>query len=411
MHRVILHMTIFAMFMGCTESKPPNKQVEKSIDLSSVHRSPVLVSSDEMDISQISNGIPIDENTVLVLDDVINEFDSSAIKNNQLIKSRAISPITKKTTGESRVIERIYYKAGEIGSYSIFDYEPISGKQVKRTYFNAAGNDGAWFTADDVISNYSLFDVQHDQVLAHAIIYKGAGVDAEWFTADDVVQHYMADVTDTNGTYVAFARFNSAGTDGIWFSADDEIIFANTEDTLDNGNYEWTQYISSGPDSNWSTLSDNEIGHYVQSIPNAFGKFERRTFYFNPGADGIRFTEDDEVGFYHDYLYDANQLFIQSVKYGEAGTDATWFTADDKITQCHSNEFNAINEMSHTVGTLAGADAICFTLDDEINFYWDYDYDINGHFILSKTYTGPGLDLDWFNSDDVLSKTCRLEAI
>ena len=414
MQRVILTMTILAVLAACAESIPQNKNTDtqKPKAYNSPIRTPVLITSAEMDITQIPNAVRIDSNTVVVMNDTINEFDSSAIRTNQSINARKLTPITTKATGKSRVTERIYYKAGIVGSYATFEYD-AAGIRTKRTYFNAPGVDGEWFTADDVISNYSLFNTLQNTITAYVISHSDAGPDAIWFTPDDIIGYYMADITDTTtGAKIAIARYNTAGLDRTWFTMDDEISFANAKNTLVDGSREWIQYRSAGLDLDWATLDDNEIRHYATTTLTATGQYERHVFYISPGPDGITYNGDDVVGFYHDYSSNAQDILHQSIKYGSGpGTDALWFTADDPVSLCGSAAFNTDNTMSQWDTTDPGIDLTCFTPDDVIKHYHSYLYDTTGHLITSNTYLGIGLDAIWFTADDELSQICKLEAI
>jgi len=411
MHRVILSMALLAILAGCAETLSPSNQSQKPKAYTTSNRTPVIVTSDEMDISQLPNAIRIDENSVVVMNDINREFETSTIKGNRAIGSRALTPINTKSTGVSQVVERIYYKAGEVGSYATFEYD-ATGIRTKRTYFNASGIDGLWFTADDVISNYSLFNTQQGTIKPYVINHSDAGPDTIWFTADDVIEYYMADIIDlTTGAIIAIARHNSTGVDGTWFTADDEISFANVENTLADGSNEWIQYRSAGADMDWATLSDNEIRHYSTTSFTATGDYERHVFYVNPGPDGLTYSSDDVIGFYHDYAQNAQNLLHQSIKYIDPGIDAIWFTADDPISRCGSGDFNADNKISQWTNFKPGIDLLCFTTDDVVSHYHNYFYDATGHLLTSNTFLGSGLDTTWFTEDDNLVQTCKLEAI
>ena len=401
----VLCMALALCFVGCSESLRVQKDTStQTKQTRSVHTRPVIVALDEIAKDELNDTVTISANTAVVFSDPNVRFDQTAIIANRSVRSRAAGVVKPANSGQSQLIQRIYYTAGEVSRYSVYEYDETTGTRTRRIEFDTAGADLIWFNEDDDVRDYATFDTTINQVATLTVRYNGAGVDGIWFTEDDAVQRYVTEFLDANAVRIGETQFNAPGADGAWFTEDDVIQVVFVETTAEDGSMQWIQYNDAGTDGDWATLDDNTVGHFSSTVINADGLAERHIFYLDPGLDLIPFNTDDTVLYYHDYTYDTQARFTNSVLYLGPGDDMEWFTTDDLVDVCESVSFNADDTVDREVRAAAGLDLACFTTDDETSRYEAHVYDDTSHLTAANRYNDAGVDLEWFTTDDVLSR-------
>ena len=127
---------------------------------------------------------------------------------------------------KARVVK--YNPQGEIIQYIIFNYDK-EGNLVKDVDYRNPGKDGRWFTADDVIEKYHVFQYYPDGRLKNAREFHrehdGEGKDGKWFTSDDVVSSTKELLYNKEGIHIKDRKYIGAGEDGIWFTSDDVLQY------------------------------------------------------------------------------------------------------------------------------------------------------------------------------------------
>lgn len=246
-------------------------------------------------------------------------------------------------------------------------------RSTLRVHSYNPGVDGSFGTEDDVVSSYNhvVFQSNGDAFREHWYGSQGAGEDGLWFTADDVpdggfYQPGMDEGFNTSGP----------GTDGQWGTADDVVGSREQFNAVVNGNERINVFYSApGVDGLWSTDDDVQARYYLRVL-NENGGETRRVAYFGPGEDGQWYTEDDVIGLdwfgawvENTYLegndHSKWDSWDRQVSYDDPGEDGLWLTADDEVRRCMTQEFgDGTQYWTRRATYFPGADGDCFTDDD-----------------------------------------------
>ena len=119
------------------------------------------------------------------------------------------------------------------------------------------GNDGKWFTEDDVIGNYYFDTYDSSGNNIKRINYGNNGNDGYWFTNDDEIANswfgayakakYPEDMVNGwifSGSSLIFTSYNDPGIDNKWFTDDDIIKIYQTHEFENGLNKFWTKEIN-----------------------------------------------------------------------------------------------------------------------------------------------------------------------
>lgn len=135
-----------------------------------------------------------------------------------------------------RGLDNILFTEDDPVSDYTFQKNVVSSNGQERrsihTRYASAGDDGLWFTSDDVAAEVtawlSIFN-GHSQKSIH---YIDAGADVTWFTDDDIIGNYQINQYAENGNFILFLQVDGAGPDGVWFTDDDKILYKTEYDPL-----------------------------------------------------------------------------------------------------------------------------------------------------------------------------------
>lgn len=268
----------------------------------------------------------------------------------------------------------------EVTQYSESFIGPLG--DLRRARVSGPGEDGEWFTPDDVFERVDNYLLRHPLTGDPSLLVVYAedaplrGADGEWGTADDVavtwailteseslqcwVTHASAgadglwDTTDCgNGatddtlTSVAWTRIDeqgrpvelctstAPGVDGVW-ATDDDVLSAGScasREWLDDTRGVWRTYEDAGDDGVPFTEDDEASRTFLVEI-DASGGMTLYAEVSGPGADETWYTNDDEVmGEYTRWTRDAFRQVLTTTIYGGAGDDGFWMTEDDVIVR------------------------------------------------------------------------------
>ncbi len=260
--------------------------------------------------------------------------------------------------------------------YTNYAYNAF-GQITKSTAFNGPGDDGEWYTEDDLpefvstaieyddsgleVSNVTsvpgpdrVFDTDDDEILVYTIGriddaqqrfegigYNGPGADDQWFTEDDDISTYRVEMLDSQGRPVSSVVAVAEGDDGIWLTDDD---LAEPHQSF--------EYDDSDPQQTVVTI----------------------TTFSDAGADGIRFTSDDSINTIRIERRLATSLLVSAEQFRGAGPDGVWRTQDDVYQQIELNnrdtDFNLLRQRFFSG---PGPDSVPFTPDDPVFFELRYD--------------------------------------
>lgn len=273
---------------------------------------------------------------------------------------------------------------------------------------NVAGPDGILFTGDDLIVSYLSNTYDGGNHLIRSVTYTGPGPDISWFTADDTALTYTT-FSYSQGQRVRAITYggvltNAAGPDGILFTADD--VITGRMDFANNGTGQVTRttFYAAGPDGIWVTADDTITG-YTNNGYDGFGNQIFLISMIGPGPDGTWFNADDEVGGYNSTPTAGNGNLLSNIDFVGPGTDGIWFTADDvvsSVTKRVTYTYDTLGRVARQATLDAGSDGIAGNADDQ-GIWSSYLYDDNGLLLRRLIHTSAGSDGIWLSSDDPVS--------
>lgn len=191
-----------------------------------------------------------------------------------------------------------------------------------------AGADRQWFTVDDDIE---WFAVEMTASPIGRAVYTAAGSDGVWGTADDVLTNYR--LTQDTPAQLVYVYGKGAGKDGVWFNNDDDIDYYSVYSRDDQGRRtRHAKYLSPGNDGRWFTADDG-AERYTDYRYGTHGLLLGETEYSHAGSDGRWFTADDVIRVYRTYKYADSGALLSLAEYAGAGPDGKWFTPDDVIQE------------------------------------------------------------------------------
>lgn len=245
-------------------------------------------------------------------------------------------------TAKNNYLRKVSYQEGSVALYTDYLYDAqglessVLARDTSDTVFyhqktvlgsnglpefvvtyNEAGDDSAWFSADDQISAYhQYFYDQNNQLIRHDYVV-GAGDDEEYFTADDQYA-YSQSYTWNSDNALETVTLTQAGNDNQLGTADDVVVERVVYSYNVNGMpANEVRYSSSGSDGTWAT-PDDIIATVAKTLVDSKGRLSHIDYYSGWGTDGVWDTPDDQKSASADYVYVGNQL--QYINYGSART-------------------------------------------------------------------------------------------
>ena len=258
------------------------------------------------------------------------------------------------------------------------------------------GQDGIAFTEDDYPGcplGYQVIVIDGEGNRGQVVTYKYSGADSVWFTGDDIVNSYVTVTTDVSIPQTVTAVYDGAGADGIWFTNDD-IVDSHIQQLLGD-NYQplySASYNLSGSDTVWFTADDNVSGYGYYGY-NDDGDLLIIANHNGIGFDGEWFTADDFASAAISLTDDNGNVMISANLTG-MGPDGKWLSGDDKLFGYSYRVYDAASrELKRADMSNKGADGLWFTSDDlpgaSYN-YWSRELDAEGR-VLQQLYFDPSL--------------------
>lgn len=322
-----------------------------------------------------------------------------------------------------------------------------SGAALHAFGYGAAGTDGVWFTLDDVASSRTEWVVIASGAKQLQKQY-AAGADGKFGTADDVVTGVQQTDLDPNGNATAYWTFDAPGADGRWETSDDHVAALSTSSWDGSWLAESDSHDSPGADGRWNTAEDvitriqryehDARGRLVREIELDAGpdqragtaddtvidystqefdpqdQYARHVFFYSLGVDGMAGTADDGIGpdgvwftaddvpdAVYTHSFDAAALVSSGATYLGPGPDHVWLTSDDAVYARYATTYDArrtITGSSYYTG--AGSDGLWGTADDALAWYTIYHRDSDGLALDYTDYAAPGPDGLWHTADD-----------
>jgi hypothetical protein len=334
-------------------------------------------------------------------------------------------------TAQNPITRRVFGGGGQTTSWEYFTLT-ADAREDERFRFNGPGDDGDWFTNDDLPSRFSktTYDAAGHRITQAS--FRDPGDDGDWSTGDDDLLFATRYIWEGD-QLIRRENLGGPGADGDWFTNDEPLIgWFTSVDEADGGAD--TEYGDPGPDETWMTNDDvvTSVGWYEL---DADGNQTSLVQIQGAGPDEELYTEDDE-GFALTYVYDENGWSTEGRTIVAAGADGDWLTNDDVVSdrttfeldlEAHTLEgrvyvgaggdetwgtgddvlgrFESTNLVAkqlggRTVAVEAGDDGDMFTSDDLEQGYHEEIRDESGARTRVITCVDPGPDGDWFTSDD-----------
>lgn len=263
-------------------------------------------------------------------------------------------------TADDEVTQRTVFEYG-----ADFQYDRVIA-------YSAAGDDDTWGTADDVIAEYDAYERDLNRLLTQVITYNAPGDDAEWLTEDDLIESASVITLDALGVETIQDRIPNLGPDGMLGTSDD-VIGRRLERRYRSASADLLGEALSrdaGADGVWLTADDSWQAITSFVLGGATGSVERIRTFSDPGADGIPLNADDTQSSYID-LRLTDQLVDDGFDvYVFEGADGMWETDDDLLVAHTEVEHNADGYViaDHEF-RMAGPDGMFGTPDDVLFGY------------------------------------------
>lgn len=290
--------------------------------------------------------------------------------------------------------------------YSAKEYDK-NENLLRVTYYNGAGSDETWYTADDEIQSCNIYEYNANGHETKYIEYTGAGTDGIWFTQDDAFSDFRKHEYSYNAIIeVNRIFYSSAGPDQLPFTADDEIrMLIKFQYDAKLRLLSIIHYSDPGADLSWFTADDTVINYRKgESVDNESESRLDLVTFNDPGPDLTWFTGDDTGIYRIKTIYNLNNQLIQSIEYTEPGNDSLWMTPDDAVKAYSMNTYNPLGKVSQTLYVKnPGADLTWFTSDDVATSFYSYLYNDTGELLKQIYYESAGSDGIAFTADDVIS--------
>jgi hypothetical protein len=139
--------------------------------------------------------------------------------------------------------------------------------------------------------------------------------------------------------------------------------------------------------------ADDPVAGYADASYGSGGNSSRWTSYYPAGADDVWFTADDTVSSYSDQTYNSSGCITREVQ----------SDANETVTSYTEYTCNSSGEVTRVIAYTTGPDGAWFTSDDEVTYYSDYFFGVDGVELKVVTYLGSGADGTWFTGDDTVT--------
>ena len=194
-----------------------------------------------------------------------------------------------------------------------------------RDRFDKPGDDGMWFTADDVgtARERTAYDAL-GRVLTEST--EAAGRDEVFDTADDVIGGPWHGFVYTAHEDVDLLRVDP-GPDATWFTDDDRQSVVVDTRRDDRGGVTSSDSFDCGPDIHCNTSDDEQFDELAVER-DAHGSIVRTVERGSAGPDFTWGDADDPVALYTTYARDAQGNAV-TVETWRAGADGVIGTSDD----------------------------------------------------------------------------------
>jgi hypothetical protein len=291
---------------------------------------------------------------------------------------------------------------------SLYEQYSKSGQETRSDWFDDAGADGLWFSADDSPSFVQVYDydAQGNQI---DDVYRGVGDDGTFNTGDDVWQFYTREY-DSAGNEIRWISYGNAddgsnvGPDGIPLTEDDEIeAYQLSYYDASNRLVRVESYTQMGADNLWLT-TDDPVHQYELISYDAAGNKTTSCSYVNweAGDDGIFGNEDDpEVSCWYS-TYDANNNQIAYYGYSADNAIGVLDGVHDRGAQYFTHEYNSAGKQTLLVEWDMGPDERHGTSDDIMMMKIVTTYDQQGRDVKRQDRRY-GADLTFGTDDDVMT--------
>ncbi|MDD2702631.1 MAG: hypothetical protein PHC33_01315 [Candidatus Omnitrophica bacterium] len=254
----------------------------------------------------------------------------------------------------------------------------------------------------DTATGNFLLPVRYNKNLRSEVKYI-AGPDKKWFTQDDHIYGYYL--------YEFDARGRPASKECFMFKPK-AFHYAHVNDLCEYWKYEYDDrgllskqrhYAHPGCDKQWYTGDDVEIGctRFVFDLNGV----KTREIKYNPREQEISYII---------FKHDAGGRVFEDLEYGKTGKDGVWFTRDDELEKHHVYDYVEndavcrVKEFSLKSGETVSNKTV-LTDDGSANAVKIYFYNPDGSLREDRKYAGSGPDGIWFTDDDVLQYYTRYE--
>jgi hypothetical protein len=256
---------------------------------------------------------------------------------------------------------------------------------------------------DTSVGNF-LLPVHYSKALQAEVKYV-AGMDKKWFTSDDHIYGYYLYEFDARGRPVSKECFRFKPK---------AFHFTHVKELYEYWKYEYDErgllskqihYVHPGRDRKWYTRDDLELD------------YTRFVFDFNGIKTGaIKSNSRDQEINHIIFKHDAGGRVLEDREYIKKGKDGKCFTPDDELEKYHVYEYVEngaicrVKEFSLKNGGIVSDERLPAD-DGRVNAVKIYFYNPDGSLREDRKYIGVGPDGQWFTDDDIMQYYTRYEFV
>ncbi|MBN2040175.1 MAG: chitobiase/beta-hexosaminidase C-terminal domain-containing protein [Spirochaetes bacterium] len=368
--------------------------------------------------------------------DFLTEIKAFAAKD-EMIDSKVVSyrmPAVSRTAN---------VKYNSIGNVEYYTYSELDGNENKviEVKYAGKGDDLTWFTNDDIIAEYTVFEYSGEAATGD-FVYTSPGTDGEWITSDDVIANYHTYDNNTSGKPVTKTKYNTSDEKLAYWTyeySDDDLSYLREYDADD------TLIIMTGytynDDSTINVISDYDtsdettvLSHLLYDYPTSgvLSSVTEKLDSFSAPGDTVSYLtyQYDNIEEYSTCQYDASDNLTSVTKFKGYGTDTefeiTDYTYDGSGNVLTKSDYEDVNKTScrlyteYSYSSGSPQSAVCYTgpsKDEKLytfNYtytngrltkkekvdsddttlleYTEYDYNTDSKKIKETTYTHPDAD-------------------
>lgn len=271
-----------------------------------------------------------------------------------------------------------------------------------KTYVNPESGNSAYSSSTGLITQHTDYELDEAGDVTADTYYDAPGDDGVWYTSDDVIA--SVETVERSGTQRIWRSATDPGADGVFHTADDVVTWIVVQVLEEHERVVRDYNLDPGPDGMLDTADDAPTGYTVTGYDPS-GLVANSAYYAEAGSDGEWFTADDVArGRASITTWDVSGRVTEILDYQGPGSDGVWFTDDDVMRSHTRGTYDVSARTAAQRSTTPGPDGTDGTADDLVQAYALGQLDADGRVVDVLRYGAAGADGEWETEDDVVSQ-------